>query len=118
MLFYLIDLRGVSYGNNKRVNYDIPVINNGNINIKICNFYDDEENVDTTKYCNKNIDNIFVTNKSFDLIEEFFLIWMILKLIVNKKLYDSILDGGTDFTQFNIISDNTNNIDKLTKRIR
>ena len=106
--------KGVSYGNNKRVNYDIPVINNGDINIKICNFDDDEENVDTTKYCNKNIDNIFVTNKSFDLIEEFSYMDDF-KLIVNKKLYDSILDGGTDFTQFNIISDNTNNIDKLTK---
>ena len=108
--------KGVSYGNNKRVNYDIPVINNGNINIKICNFNDDEENVDTTKYCNKNIDNIFVTNKSFDLIEEFSYMDDF-KLIVNKKLYDSILDGGTDFIQFNIISDNTNNIDKLTKEL-
>lgn len=108
--------KGVSYGNNKRVNYDIPVINNGNINIKICNFDDDEENVDTTKYCNKNINNIFVTNKSFDLIEEFSYMDDF-KLIVNKKLYDSILDGGTDFTQFNIISDNTNNIDKLTKEL-
>lgn len=108
--------KGVSYGNNKRVNYDIPVINSGDINIKICNFDDDEENVDTTKYCNKNIDNIFVTNKSFDLIEEFSYVDDF-KLIVNKKLYDSILDGGTDFTQFNIISDNTNNIDKLTKEL-
>lgn len=108
--------KGVSYGNNKRVNYDIPVINNGNINIKICNFDDDEENVDTTKYCNKNIDNIFVTNKSFDLIEEFSYMDDF-KLIVNKKLYDSILDGGTNFTQFNIISDNTNNLDKLTKEL-
>ena len=50
--------KGVSYGNNKRVNYNIPVINNGNINIKICNFDDNDEDVDTTKYCNKNIDNI------------------------------------------------------------
>lgn len=108
--------KGVSYGNNKRVNYDIPVINSGDINIKICNFDDDEENVDTTKYCNKNIDNIFVTNKSFDLIEEFSYMDDF-KLIVNKKLYDSILDGGIDFTQFNIISDNTNNIDKLTKEL-
>ena len=108
--------KGVSYGNNRRVNYDIPVINSGNINIKICNFDDDEENVDTTKYCNKNIDNIFVTNKSFDLIEEFSYMDDF-KLIVNKKLYDSISDGGADFTQFNIISDNTNNIDKLTKKL-
>lgn len=108
--------KGVSYGNNKRVNYDIPVINSGDINVKICNFDDDEENVDTTKYCNKNIDNIFVTNRSFDLIEEFTYMDDF-KLIVNKKLYDSILDGGTDFTQFNIISDNTNNIDKLTKEL-
>ena len=106
--------KGVSYGNNKRVNYDIPVINNGDINIKICNFDDNDEDVDTTKYCNKNIDNIFVTNKSFDLIEEFSYMDDF-KLIVNKKLYDSISDSSTHYTQFNIISDNTNNIDKLTK---
>ncbi len=105
--------KGVSYGNNKRVNYNIPVINNGNINIKICNF-DDEKNTDTTKYCNKNIDNIFVTNKSFDLIEEFSYM-SDFKIVVNKKLYDSISDSSTHYTQFNIISDNTNNIDKLTK---
>ncbi len=105
--------KGVSYGNNKRVNYNIPVINNGNINIKICNFDDNDEDVDTTKYCNKNIDNIFVTNKSFDLIEEFSYMDDF-KLIVNKKLYDSISDSSTHYTQFNIISDNTNNIDKLT----
>lgn len=105
--------KGVSYGNNKRVNYNIPVINNGNINIKICNF-DNDEDVDTTKYCNKNIDNIFVTNKSFDLIEEFSYMDDF-KLVVNKKLYDSISDSSTHYTQFNIISDNTNNIDKLTK---
>ncbi len=106
--------KGVSYGNNKRVNYDIPVINNGNINIKICNFDDNDEDVNTTKYCNKNIDNIFVTNKSFDLIEEFSYMDDF-KLIVNKKLYDSISDSSNHYTQFNIISDNTNNIDKLTK---
>lgn len=106
--------KGVSYGNNKRVNYNIPVINNGNINIKICNFDDNDEDVDTTKYCNKKIDNIFITNKSFDLIEEFSYMDDF-KLIVNKKLYDSISDSSTHYTQFNIISDNTNNIDKLTK---
>ena len=108
--------KGVSYGNNKRVNYDIPVINSGDINIKICSLDDNEENVDTTKYCNKHIDNIFVTNKSFDLIEE--LSYMSnFKIIVNKKLYDSISDSSTLYTQFNIISDNTNNIDKLTKEL-
>lgn len=108
--------KGVSYGNNKRVNYDIPVINNGDINIKICNFDDNDEDVDTTKYCNKNIDNIFVTNKSFDLIEEFSYM-SDFKLIVNKKLYDNISDSGTHYTQYNIISDNTDNIDKLTKEL-
>ncbi len=115
-IILLNKFKGVSYGNNKRVNYDIPVINNGNINIKICNFDDNDEDVDTTKYCNKNIDNIFVTNKSFDLIEEFSYMDDF-KLIVNKKLYDSISDSSTHYTQFNIISDNTNNIDKLTKEL-
>ena len=108
--------KGVSYGNNKRVNYDIPVINNGDINIKICNFDDNDEDVDTTKYCNKKIDNIFITNKSFDLIEEFSYM-SDFKLIVNKELYDNISDSGTHYTQFNIISDNTDNIDKLTKEL-
>lgn len=108
--------KGVSYGNNKRVNYDIPVINNGDINIKICNFDNNDEDVDTTKYCNKKIDNIFITNKSFDLIEEFSYM-SDFKLIVNKKLYDNISDSGTHYTQFNIISDNTDNIDKLTKEL-
>ena len=108
--------KGVSYGNNKRVNYDIPVINNGDINIKICNFDDNDEDVDTTKYCNKKIDNIFITNKSFDLIKEFSYM-SDFKLIVNKKLYDNISDSGTHYTQYNIISDNTDNIDKLTKEL-
>lgn len=108
--------KGVSYGNNKRVNYDIPVINNGDINIKICNFNDNDEDVNTTKYCNKKIDNIFITNKSFDLIEEFYYM-SDFKLIVNKKLYDNISNSGTHYTQFNIISDNTDNIDKLTKEL-
>ena len=108
--------KGVSYGNNKRVNYDIPVINNGDINIKICNFDDNDEDVDTTKYCNKKIDNIFITNKSFDLIEEFSYM-SDFKLIVNKKLYDNISDSGTHYTQYNVISDNTDNIDKLTKEL-
>lgn len=108
--------KGVSYGNNKRVNYDIPVINNGDINIKICNFDDNDEDVDTTKYCNKKIDNIFITNKSFDLIEEFSYM-SDFKLIVNKTLYDNISDSGTHYTQYNIISDNTDNIDKLTKEL-
>ncbi len=107
--------RGVSYGNNKRVNYNIPVINSGDINIKICNF-DDNEDEDTTKYCNKNIDNIFVTNKTFDLIEEFSYM-SDFKLIVNKKLYDSMFGVDTDYIQFNILSDNINNIDKLTKEL-
>ena len=115
-IILLNKFKGVSYGNNKRVNYDIPVINSGSINIKICNFDDNAEDVDTTKYCNKSIDNIFVTNKSFDLIEEFSYMDDF-KLIVNKKLYDSISDDDTLYTQFNIISDNTNNIDKLTKEL-
>ena len=115
-VIFLNKFKGVSYGNNKRVNYDIPVINNGDINIKICNFDDNDEDVDTTKYCNKKIDNIFITNKSFDLIEEFSYM-SDFKLIVNKKLYDNISDSGTHYTQYNIISDNTDNIDKLTKEL-
>ena len=109
--------KGVSYGNNKRVNYDIPVINSGDISIKMCDFSNSEEEVnDTTKYCNKSIDNIFVTDKAFDLIEEFSYVTDF-KLIVNKKLYDSMFGVDTDYIQFNIVSDNTSDIDNLTKEL-
>lgn len=109
--------KGVSYGNNKRINYDIPVIKNGNISIKMCDFSNSEGEVnDTTKYCNKNIDNIFVTDKTFDLIEEFSYVTDF-KLIVNKKLYDSMFGVDTDYIQFNIVSDNTSDIDNLTKEL-
>ena len=109
--------KGVSYGNNKRVNYDIPVINSGDISIKMCDFSNSEEEVNnTTKYCNKSIDNIFVTDKAFDLIEEFSYVTDF-KLIVNKKLYDSMFGVDTDYIQFNIVSDNTSDIDNLTKEL-
>ena len=37
--------KALQFLNNKRVNYNIQVINNGNINIKICNFDDNDEDV-------------------------------------------------------------------------
>jgi hypothetical protein len=39
------------------------------------------------------------------------------KLIVNKKLYDNISDSGTHYTQFNIISDNTDNNEELNDEV-
>lgn len=98
--------KGVGYGNGKRINYDVSVINN-NSSIKIC------DNSDDISYCNRVIDNVIVTDKSLDLFDEFCYLGDY-KLIVNKKLYDSLFGNPLDYTQFNIVSDNTDSIDKLT----
>ena len=110
--------KGVSYSNNKRVNYNIPFIDNRDSgNIKICNFdnLDEKEIKDNyNKYCSKNINNIFVTDKSYDLLEELAYNDNY-KLIVNKKMYDVIFNNKIDYSIINIISDNTSSIDNLTK---
>ena len=110
--------KGVSYSNNKRVNYNIPFIDNRDSgNIKICNFdnLDEKEIKDNyNKYCSKNINNIFVTDKSYDLLEELAYNDNY-KLIVNKKMYDVIFNNKIDYSVINIISDNTSSIDDLTK---
>ena len=110
--------KGVSYSNNKRVNYNIPFIDNRDSgNIKICNFngLDEKEIKDNyNKYCSKNINNIFVTDKSYDLLEELAYNDNY-KLIVNKKIYDVIFNNKIDYSIINIISDNTSSIDNLTK---
>lgn len=110
--------KGVSYSDNKRVNYNIPFIDNRNSgNIKICNFngVDEKEiNDNYNKYCSKNINNIFVTDKSYDLLEELSYNSNY-KLIVNKKMYDVIFNNKIDYSVINIVSDNTSSIDNLTK---
>lgn len=111
--------KGVSYNNNKRVNYNIPFIDNRDSgNIKICNFdnLDEKEIKDNyyNKYCSKNINNIFVTDKSYDLLEELAYNDNY-KLIVNKKMYDVIFNNKIDYSVINIVSDNTSSIDNLTK---
>lgn len=111
--------KGVSYSNNKRVNYNIPFIDNRDSgNIKICNFdnLDEKEIKDNyyNKYCSKNINNIFVTDKSYDLLEELAYNDNY-KLIVNKKMYDVIFNNKIDYSVINIVSDNTSSIDNLTK---
>lgn len=109
--------KGVSYSEDKRVNYDIPVIDDSNGYLKICNFNnvsEDEINNNINKYCTKNINNIYITDKENDLMNNIYYTDDI-KLVVNKKMYDVIFESGIDYTQYNIISDNVSNIDKLTK---
>ena len=109
--------KGVSYSEDKRVNYDIPVIDDSKGYLKICNFNnvsEDEINNNINKYCTKNINNIYITDKENDLMNNIYYTDDI-KLVVNKKMYDVIFESGIDYTQYNIISDNVSNIDKLTK---
>lgn len=110
--------KGVSYSNNKRVNYNIPFVDNkDNGNIKICNFDNlNEEDIEDNyiKYCSKNINNIFVTDKSYDLLEDLAYADNH-KFIINKKMYDVIFGNKIDYSVVNIISDNTTAIDDLTK---
>lgn len=118
-IILLNKIKGVSYSNNKRINYNIPVIKNNEGYIKICDFAgasDIEIEENTIKYCNKTINNIFITNKYSSLMENL-LYSEEYKLIVNKRIYDSIFKPDTSYTEYNIISNNTSNIDKITKSL-
>lgn len=117
MIILLNSFKGVSYSNNNRVNYDIGVIGNNDGYIKLCDFTgasDDEIENNTGNYCKMNINNVFVTDKYSSLMEN--IVYNDgYKLIVNKRIYDSVFGVDTDYTEYNIVSDNTSNIDKLAK---
>lgn len=118
-IILLNKFKGVSYGE-KRINYNIPVIkNNNNGYIKLCNIDDstveDIEN-DYSKYCNKTINNIYITDKYDPMFEEG-VYNDNYKIIVNRKIYEVTFDRKIDNVKYNIISDNTDNIDKLTKEL-
>ena len=66
----LNNFKGISYGEGKRVNYDIKVLANQNITLTLCNFPDDEEPENIDNYCSKKLNNIYVTNKPYLNAEE------------------------------------------------
>ena len=108
--------KGVSYGDGKRINYNIPVIKNNKGYIKLCKFDNDDIDMEKEydKYCNKTINNIYITDKYNSLIEN--VVYSNgYKLIMNKKMYNAIFNEELDNIEYHIISDNTNNLDKLTK---
>lgn len=109
--------KGVSYSDDKRVNYDIPVIDEDKGYLKICNFdnvSEEEITSNTSAYCTKNINNFYITDKYNDLMSDFVYNDDI-KIIVNKKMYDVVFGGKIDYIKYNIISDNVDEIDKLMK---
>lgn len=116
-IILLNKFKGVSYGGGKRINYSIPVIRNNKGYIKVCKF-DDDVDIDNEyeKYCNKTINNIYITDKYNSLIEN--IVYNNgYKLIVNKKMYNAIFENNIDNIQYNIISNDTNSIDKLAKNL-
>ena len=110
------NFKGVSYGEGKRINYDIPLIKNiDNGYIKLCNFNDvseEEMKNNYSKYCDKTINNIYITDKVNDLFSELSYIDGY-KIIANKKMYDVIFEEKIDYELINIKCDNTKNIDKI-----
>lgn len=112
------NFKGVSYGEGKRINYDIPLIKNiDNGYIKLCNFNDvseEEMKNNYSKYCDKTINNIYITDKVNDLFSELSYVNGY-KIIVNRKMYDVIFKEKIDYELINIKCDNTKNIDKIAK---
>ncbi len=112
----LNNFKGISYGEGKRVNYDIKVLANQNITLTLCNFPDDEEPENIDNYCSKKLNNIYVTNKPYLNAEEISHIDNY-KLIMNKRIFDAIIGEELSNYRVNIISDNYTNIDKIGKEL-
>ena len=119
-IILLNNYKGVTYSNDARVNYDIPVVKKGNLNLTICNFAevnDDEIKENSDNYCNKNINNIFITDKSYYLAPEL-ASYDSYKLVVNEKIFKAIIDNNEMVTHIvNIVSDNYVNIDKMGEEL-
>lgn len=118
-IILLNKFKGVSYGE-KRINYNIPIIKNKNNGyIKLCNIADstvEDIESDYTKYCTKTINNIYITDKYNPILEDS-LYDSNYKLIVNKKIYEVVFGKKIDNVKYNIVSDKTDNIDKLAKEL-
>lgn len=110
--------KGVTYTDGKRTNYNVDVISNDTVTLNMCNFGDMEDiPLDITPYCTKNVNNVFITNKEYGLFGEISNMDSY-KLIVNDKIYKTITDiNKYDIKVINIVSDNTNELDKLGEKL-
>lgn len=108
---------GVTYSDGKRVSYDINVIKDNNVKLTLCDFSSlDDEPDNLNNYCKKNLNNIFITDKNYYLTDELKQIDGY-KLIVNQRIYDTIIDKDTNYYIVNIVSDNYENLDKIGNEI-
>lgn len=119
------NFKGVYYTDGTRKNYNIKVINEeDNNNLIICDFskilsneeYTNEINDNYTKYCNKTINSFYITSTKYDLLEEISYIDNY-KLIMNEKIYKSLINDIPEYKTINIKAKNTTNIDKLATSI-
>lgn len=110
--------KGVTYRNGNRTNFSTDVIKDKNVTLNICNFNgldDVPDNIDS--YCKKNVNNIFITTKGYDMVSE--IPYMSdYKLVVNEKIFKAITDMEINNNySINIISENYNEIDKLGDKL-
>ncbi|MGM9881934.1 MAG: ABC transporter permease, partial [Bacilli bacterium] len=112
--------KGVTYNDNKRVNYDANVIEDKKVTLVLCDFAELDDSVeevkDIKKYCNKNLNNIFITDKNYHLTDE--IVYNdSYKLIMNKRIFDAVIKEEIDYYNVNIVSDNYTNIDKILSEL-
>lgn len=114
----LNNYRGVTYENGNRTNYNTDVIKDKNVTLNICNFDDLEEIPEVIdSYCKKNVNNVFITNKGYNIASEISSMNGY-KLIVNEKIFKAITDAEINNSYIiNIVSDNYAEIDKLGEEL-
>lgn len=112
--------KGVTYSNDKRINYDIPVIDDENVTLSICDVPSSNDGVineDVDNYCRKNVNNVFITEKSHYLMPEL-ASYDSYKIVVNERIFNTIVkDVDIQIYTVNIVSDNYSSIDKLGEEL-
>lgn len=112
--------KGVTYSNDKRINYDIPVIDDENVTLSICDIPSSNDGVineDVDNYCRKNVNNVFITEKSHYLMPEL-ASYDSYKIVVNERIFNTIVkNGNIQIYTVNIVSDNYSSIDKLGEEL-
>ena len=112
--------KGVTYSNDKRIKYDIPVIDDENVTLSICDVPSSNDGVineDVDNYCRKNVNNVFITEKSHYLMPEL-ASYDSYKIVVNERIFNTIVkDVDIQIYTVNIVSDNYSSIDKLGEEL-
>lgn len=114
-------VKGTTYSQDKRINHDINIIKDQKASLTLCNIPESEDELseeNISAYCQKHLNNLYITEKPYSMAEEIKQLESI-KLIMNRRIYDAIIENTLQDYQINIVLNEkvSTNFQKMTEEI-